>query len=503
MAAAKRFPPINLVIMGLGCLAFAFIGWRYNMPIAAIVVSPLLMRFFRESDRWYDALLSYPLLVLGAAFSMWNGWDLEPPMVAFSMCIRPLPFILPLFLDRWARKRLPGLAATLVYPASMVAMDFALSFTPVATVLSGVVGLFGARELAQTASIAGIWGLGFVVWWLAPALNALTEARFDARAAGAALFLPLACACAALAFGAVRIATDPFGAPTVRVAGVTADHPRDYWNLIDEKSPRDEVLALRPEAAAIQDRLFERSAKAREAGARIVVWSEGACVLDEENEGAFVERAAAFALDRGLYLAAGVLTFRYGSGISDNKVLMFTPEGKLAFSYVKTVSWYPTGSDGIPEAIDTPYGRIGAAICFDMDDPRLARRLAGADIVLVPAYDTERIRPFHTEVGLFRAIENGYSVFRQVAEGSSMAVDGRGIVRSFQDYFATSERIMFADLPMKGERAFCAATGDAFAWLDAILLAALAAAAIRGGRRRRDPVTLARALSWGLSRAFR
>ncbi|MDP3179807.1 MAG: carbon-nitrogen hydrolase family protein, partial [Spirochaetaceae bacterium] len=196
---------------------------------------------------------------------------------------------------------------------------------------------------------------------------------------------------------------------------------------------------------------------------------------------AFAERAALFAKDRGIYLAAAVLVLHYGSGISDNKVLMFTPEGELAFSYVKTVSWYPTGSDGIPKVVDTPYGRIGAAICFDMDDPRLARRLgkAGADIVLVPAYDTEGIRPFHTEVGLFRAIENGYSVIRQVAEGSSMAVDGRGIVKAFQDYFSTPERIMLVDLPMKGEKTLAAAIGDAFAWLNAILLAALVALALR------------------------
>ena len=70
------------------------------------------------------------------------------------MCVRPLPYILPLLLDRWARRRLLGLAATLVFPAAMVAVDFTLSFTPVATVLSGVVGLYGERELAQIASLA-------------------------------------------------------------------------------------------------------------------------------------------------------------------------------------------------------------------------------------------------------------------------------------------------------------------------------------------------------------
>jgi apolipoprotein N-acyltransferase len=493
------------MLMLLGSVLYFFIGWRFNMPLAALVVSPILMFFARRRERWFGVLLVYPLLVLGTGILFWGAWDLELSLFLPIVCLRPLPLLLPLLLDRWARRRIGRLAATLVFPSAMVAIDFALSFTPFATSLSGVVGLFGLRELAQVVSIGGIWDLGFLAWWIAPALCSLGEAGFDLRAASAAFLLPLACLGAALVYGSARIAMAPYGSPTVRVAGVTVEHPRDYWDYIDEKSPREKVLALRPETAAIQDRLFELSARARVAGAKIVVWSEGACVLDEENEGAFVDRAAAFARDQGLYLAAAVLTFHYGSAISDNKVLMFTPEGRLAFSYVKTVSWYPTGSDGIPKVIDSPYGRIGTVICFDMDDPRLARRLgkAGADIVLVPAYDSERIRPFHTEVGLFRAIENGYSVFRQVAEGTSMAVDGRGIVRSFQDYFATSERLMFADLPMKGERTLYAAIGDAFAWLDAILLIALVAAAIRGSPKRRNPITFTQALAWGLSRAFR
>ncbi|MDP3130468.1 MAG: hypothetical protein Q8N15_03920, partial [Bacillota bacterium] len=98
------------------------------------------MFFFRKCDRWFDALLAYPPLVLGWVFTWWGAWDLELPMMIFSICFRPLPYLLPLFLDRWAHKRLSGLVATLVFPAAMVAMDFALSFTPFATVLSGVVG---------------------------------------------------------------------------------------------------------------------------------------------------------------------------------------------------------------------------------------------------------------------------------------------------------------------------------------------------------------------------
>lgn len=477
----------NLACLGTGAIAFAFIGWRWNMALAPLFALPLLMHYTRGCANGICVVLAWPLLAIGAGLAMWRTWDLDIWLFFVIPPLRALFVLIPLALDRLARRRLRPLASTLVFPASMVAIDLALSLSPFSTVPASAVGLFGNRELSQITSIAGIWGLGFLVYWLAPAFNSLAESHFDFKRAGTATILPFAAFGAALAFGAVRIATDPIGVSSVRVAGVGVDHPRDYWNLIDEGTPRDKVLALTPELAAIEDELFARSSRAVTAGARIVTWSEGACVLTEKGEPAFMVRAQNFARESGVYLAAAVLTLHDGSGISDNKLLMFTPEGRLGFTYVKTISWYPTGSDGRLKVIDTPYGRLGAAICFDMDTPAFAHGLArlGADLVVVPAYDSEGIRPFHTEVGLYRSIENGYSVFRQVADGTSMAVDGRGVVRAMEDWFTGSDHLMIADLPTRRELTLYAATGDLAAWLDVALLAALLVSFIAASRRAR------------------
>jgi apolipoprotein N-acyltransferase len=469
----------EIAVLFFGTAAFSLIGWQTNVALAALVSAPLLMRFLRQGRLIPRLLLLWPLLALASAIGMWGGWDLEPLAMVAALLFRPLPLLLALALDRLCLNRLGRLAATLVFPTVMVALDWLVSLTPLSTVLSLAVGTFGLRELAQVASLAGVWGLGFVVWWLAPAINRAWDEGWNLKAAGAALALPLAVFAGALAYGALRIGASDAGAPTVRVAGVSAEHPRDYWNLIDLGTPRAEAVALRPETARIEDRLFDASARAAASGAKFIVWSEGACVLDEETEAAFAGRARVFARANACYLAAAVLTFHFGSSISDNKILMFTPSGDLAFTYVKTISWYPTGSDGILKTVDTPYGRVGAAICFDMDRPSFARRLGalGADLVLVPAYDSPRIRPFHTEVGLFRAIENGYSMFRQVAAGTSMAVDGRGGLRAWQDYYADPDRLMIADLPRHRARPLALLLGDLPAWLcsaGAVLLVGLA-----------------------------
>lgn len=471
----------DLALLLLATVAYACSGWRWNMALAGLVAPTLLMRYFRGRKRWYETFTAYPLLALASIIILRKGWDLSPLMKIALPCVIPIFQYPPLLLDRWANKRLGSFAASLVFPASVVALDYAVSFTPLATTISGAVGLYGLRELAQLASLTGIWGLGFLARWLASAINAFIENKGDLRAAGAASIVPLALLGVALAYGAFRVGTNPVGSPTVRVAGVSVEHPHDYWNLIDVATPKAETLAIRPETDLIEERLFEASERAASVGAKLIVWAEGACVLNQDEEAAFITRAGEFTRRRGVYLAAGVLVLHYGSKVSDNKVLMFTPEGKSAFTYIKTISWYPSESDGVLKVVETPYGRIGTAICFDMDTPSFARKLSriGADIVLVPAYDSERIRPYHTEVSLFRAVENGYSVFRQVAEGTSMAVDGRGIVRGMQDYFANPDRLFIADLPTRAERTLYGAFGDYFAWADLVLLCLLSVALLR------------------------
>jgi apolipoprotein N-acyltransferase len=180
----------------------------------------------------------------------------------------------------------------------------------------------------------------------------------------------------------------------------------------------------------------------------------------------------------------GYIILQYGEGTSDNALALITPEGEIAYTYTKTKSWYPTDSDGLIRSVATPYGRIGGAICFDMDFPGFIHQAGkqGIDILLVPAFDWEPIKPYHTQVGLFRAVENGMSVVRQVNEGTSMAVDYQGRLLAYQDFFTTEDRIMFADVPTQGTKTPYAVLGDYFAYINFALVVLLLVVGLRGQR---------------------
>ncbi|MDD4946910.1 MAG: carbon-nitrogen hydrolase family protein [Gallionella sp.] len=89
--------------------------------------------------------------------------------------------------------------------------------------------------------------------------------------------------------------------------------------------------------------------------------------------------------------------------------------------------------------VDSPFGRIGLAICYDLRFPELFRALENVDIIVLPAAFTETTGKMHWEVLVrARAIENlsyviasaqgGYHVNGRETYGHSMIVDPWGRV---------------------------------------------------------------------------
>ena len=108
----------------------------------------------------------------------------------------------------------------------------------------------------------------------------------------------------------------------------------------------------------------------------------------EENDGAFVGRFAGACASEGVTGIAGFLE-RHDGAISNSAVLA-TPDG-VARVYRKThlptlgIDRYVDPGTDLP-VYDTPVGRAGILICYDVRFPEAARSLGlrGADIIAVP-----------------------------------------------------------------------------------------------------------------------
>lgn len=89
--------------------------------------------------------------------------------------------------------------------------------------------------------------------------------------------------------------------------------------------------------------------------------------------------------------------------------------------------------------LDTPFGRLGLSICYDLRFPELYRAMHPVDLIVVPSAFTETTGKAHWEVLVrARAIENlayviaagqgGYHLNGRETHGNSMIVDPWGVI---------------------------------------------------------------------------
>ncbi|MBI9088131.1 MAG: hypothetical protein JEZ12_02820 [Desulfobacterium sp.] len=122
---------------------------------------------------------------------------------------------------------------------------------------------------------------------------------------------------------------------------------------------------------------------------------------------------------------------------------------------------------GIIPVIATPFGNIASVICADQDYPGLVRQAGNkkAGLLLIPSLSWKSVSPLHSQMGVFRAIENGCSMVKTTGEGLSIAADYQGRTLTSLDYWNTKAKIMVSNLPVKSVTTVYAQLGDVLAWL--------------------------------------
>ena len=126
-----------------------------------------------------------------------------------------------------------------------------------------------------------------------------------------------------------------------------------------------------------------------------------------------------------------------------------------------------TPGDGITFQSES-LGKIGLAICRDMDYPDPANRYGqlGVGLLLVPAWDQVEDRWWHGHMALMRGVENGYSIVRSAKAGFLTVSDDRGRVLAEATNLPTQTfTMLLATVPVRHDATLYQSWGDWFAWL--------------------------------------
>jgi apolipoprotein N-acyltransferase len=267
---------------------------------------------------------------------------------------------------------------------------------------------FSGSTLTPLFHWSGMYGLGFLAAGFAVALSVLRPA--PARLAGLGL---------ALVIGVLLPGYSPVpktalpGGKGIRVAGVQLEFPIEAEVI----AALDDIIKTDPQAELL--------------------------LLSEYTfDGPIPEKVSAWCRDHQRYLVAGG---KAPAGISNffDTAFVAGPGGEIVFQQVKSVP-VQFLKDGLPAAEqrlwDSPWGRIGICICYDLSYTRVTDRLIrlGAQAILVPTMDVvdwgRHEHELHARVARVRAAEYGVPIFRVASSGLSQLVEGSGRERAGLDF---------------------------------------------------------------------
>lgn len=175
-------------------------------------------------------------------------------------------------------------------------------------------------------------------------------------------------------------------------------------------------------------------------------------VREEYGSGPIQDFLAGAARKHGLWIVGGSVPLRASSPDKVlNTTLVYDDQGKCVARYDKIhLFGFEMGEERYHEertiehgkqvvTFDSPFGRIGLSICYDLRFPELYRAMGPVDLILAPAAFTETTGKAHWEILLrARAIENlayvlapaqgGYHVNGRETHGDSMIIDPWGVI---------------------------------------------------------------------------
>lgn len=464
---------IYLVISTI-CISLSVFNFGTSVWIAAWIGPILLMRFIRNNKWLISVLFSFIILQVSFMIGMIPfGNDVGPAfqltftelivMQAESGLLFLVPVILvPFLLDKALYKRLPKGLATLIYPLTVVVLEYLTALR------TGTFNTFGetqhtSQHISLWASIAGIYGISFVICWAASIFNMLWENKWNIKSMGKTGLVFSITLSVLLLFSGFQLAYPMESKEEVVVAGVIPESEL-IETIIETGLPIRELIALSPEEYAnylnsSDKRLNElkiRIVESIDKGAKIIVLPEFSFRLISNKADAYIETLREIAMEYQVYLVisyARILDKKERKEKPEsNMSICITPKGETAWEYAKA---YPNpglethivqaGSRDIP-FVDTPYGRIGEVICADTVFPHFIKQAADKDIdiLLNPSWDGKAFGLKIGYISALRAVENGFTMVRISSGGLTAVIDPQftqwakydGMIEENTDFYA-------------------------------------------------------------------
>lgn len=516
-STSSAIPASKLLYAGLlvaGSAGFVLLSPKWVVPVFAWIAPACLLFYFRHATIRLKVLLFIAALLIAEIISSYEVAPFPLAILAIISTINVMKVLLVFLIDKWVTKRTNSFISTFIFPAAFVTKEYFDVISNGGAWLSIANTQYTFSWLAQITSVTGLLGISFLIYWFAAIAVWSTEKFLMKEKFLKGVWVYASVFLIVLVFGAMRFYSNELSsAPSVKIAGLSVPNTSILESLYKDVYHKDVFINPKtsPSSKELQevntalipfienpdsikfansykalyqlhDSLFALSEQAADKGAKIIEWSEGNAIMITSMQDAFIKRGEEFAAKNKVYLLMALAVFEPGKITPErlfleNKTILVGDDGKILNVFHKN---YPVpfaerskpGDGKIPE-IQTPYGKISVSICYDADIVNSMQQLGKnkSDVLLLPSGDWYAIAPYHSYMAMFRGIENGTTIVRQVSGGLSLATDYRGRKQASFNFFEEGQKLWVADISIGHVTTVYTVIGDALAYVCMLITA--------------------------------
>ncbi len=466
------------------------LGWLALVPLLMVVVTA-------PSRQHYVLALPFGL-TWSIAVHNWYP-HIFPPTLGYFLIIAVGAFYAGLIqLGTWLQARLPGALKLLALPVTWAAVEYVKFIAPVVEDWWFVLlakSQWRFPPALQILSVTGFPGLSFLVMLANVALVFLLLRNQVLRKKPGfwACVVALVIVAVVVGWGAMSIPQAPADTFTIAVNTdmVNQDPAIQAAGEFDpKKKMKVGYIATTPQQSqAIFDVNADLTRSIANQRPAVVVWPENE--FSDADDARFMDQLKGLAREVDAYIVADVV-WRAPTGLHDT-ALMVGPGGNEVGRRAKInttsgeeeVGFVP-GPDEFP-VFDTPHGKVGVGVCWDVHRLWIVRELAraGARVMLLPMDNDFNATPwfpaFHASDGVFRAVENRATFGLGTTNGLSLVVDPYGRFTAEGDI--NQRGVITGETFAVPGQTLYTRWGDWFGWLMVAALAVMASVSILERKR--------------------
>lgn len=468
----KFFSLNGLTWLALGTLLQLFVGGQWNSAFAPWLSLIFFLKYARGQESIKQVWVGLLPFTVVTGIAMLGVIPLPITFYLIFIVFICILIYLGFVIDRWVARNLKSFWALLVFPSYLVMLEGLVCLGPYGSWNSLAYTQANNIYLIQLVSQTGIWGITFLIGLTASLLCKVWDERFRVY-----YFKRLMLPCAGILIlvhtvGLLRVIShEEKSRITIGACSVTMPPGYTLKDIVVKYillgSPKDKSSLYREATRLAQNQLISKTASLANKHAIVIFWSEANAIVFEDDEPRFINELDSLAKKEQIFIFASMALINYGESIMTNKVVILSPLPEEIPEYIKSI--IPPGEPsrkgiGQLEFLDAPFGKLGTAICFDLDFPGLLRQAGKnkANIMIVPALDWKEIGTIHAAMAKFRGIENGISMVRHAADGISTVTNPLGQTLAQFDYFTLPDHTFLTQVPVGRIQTLYPIVGD---WL--------------------------------------